>query len=77
MTINLKVGNVFHIEDPEIHIRINDKNYMVVTDATGWNKRFFVVDLTGSRVLESFKSLNDIDKFLRDAWDKYDVVVVN
>ncbi|AUV59884.1 hypothetical protein HOS79_gp085 [Lactobacillus phage Nyseid] len=77
MTINLKVGNVFHIEDPENHVRINNKDYMVVKDATGWTKRFFVVDLAGSRVLESFKSLNDINKFLKDAWDKYDVVVVN
>ena len=35
MTINLKVGNVFHIEDPENHVRINNKDYMVVEDATG------------------------------------------
>lgn len=77
MTINLKVGNVFHIEDPENHVRINNKDYMVVEDAIGWTKRFFVVDLTRSRVLESFKSLNDINKFLKDAWDKYNVVVVN
>ena len=77
MTINLKVGNVFHIEDPENHVRINNKDYMVVEDAIGWTKRLFVVDLTGSRILESFKSLNDINKFLKDAWDKYDVVVVN
>ena len=77
MTINLKVGDVFHIEDPEMHARINNKDYMVVEDTIGWTKRFFVVDLTRSRALESFKSLNDINKFLKDAWDKYDVVVVN
>ena len=77
MTINLKVGNVFHIEDPDVHARINNKDYMVVEDAIGWTNRFFVVDITGSRVLESFKSLNDIDKFLKDAWDKYNVVVAN
>ena len=75
--LKLEVGDEFCVVDPKTRRPVNNKVYAVIKDSRSAEDFFLIVNLKEHKVVDRFWSLDDMNKFLVEAWDGFEIVKTN
>lgn len=75
--LELEVGDEFCIADPKTKELANSKIYIVIKDNKNTKGFFLIVNLKEHKVVDRFETLDDMNKFLVEAWPGFEIVKTN